>query len=64
VSEARYPTITEAGPVHDQQEIDAVVTIWHVTAPAQAQRADVERLQPHQSRAFLPRLAWRLTGEA
>jgi len=46
-----------------QQEIDAVVTVWHLNVPAQAQRADVERPQPHQSRAFLTRLAWRLTGE-
>jgi hypothetical protein len=47
-----------------QQEIDAVVTVWHVTAPAQAQRVAEQRPQPHQSRAFLLRLAWRLTGAA
>jgi len=27
MSEARYPSITEAGPVHDQREIDAVVRV-------------------------------------
>ena len=27
MSEPRYPTITEAGPVHDQREIDAVVEV-------------------------------------
>ena len=27
MTEARYPTITEAGPVHDQREIDAVVAV-------------------------------------
>ena len=27
MSESRYPTITEAGPVHDQREIDAVVAV-------------------------------------
>ena len=47
-----------------QQEVDAVVTVWHVTAPAQVQRADVERPQPQRSRAFLPRLAWWSTAEA
>jgi hypothetical protein len=46
-----------------QQEIDAVVTVWQVTVPAQAQRADVERPQPHQSRAFLLRLARGSTAE-
>ena len=46
-----------------QQEIDAVVTVWHVTAPAQAQRAGVERPQPQRSRTFLPRLAWRSAAE-
>src|SRR5262249_49583669 len=42
-----------------QQEIDAVVTVWQVTAPAQAQCAGVERSQQYRSRVFLPRLAWR-----
>ncbi len=46
-----------------QQEIDAVVTVWQVAAPAQAQRASVERPQPQRSRAFLPRLAWRVGAE-
>ena len=27
MSEPRYPTVTEAGPVHDQREIDAVVAV-------------------------------------
>src|SRR6186997_1732105 len=27
MSDARYPTVTEAGPVHDQREIDAVVRV-------------------------------------
>ena len=27
MSETRYPTVTEAGPVHDQREIDAVVAV-------------------------------------
>jgi hypothetical protein len=47
-----------------QQEIDAVVTVWQMAAPAQAQRVTETRPQPRQPRAFLPRLAWRLTGEA
>ena len=47
-----------------QQEIDAVVTVWQVAGPAQAQRAGVEQPQPQRSRTFLPRLAWRLAGDA
>jgi hypothetical protein len=47
-----------------QQEIDAVVTVWQLAGPVQEQRAGVERPQQQQSRAFLPRLAWRLAGEA
>jgi hypothetical protein len=45
-----------------QREIDAVVTVWQMTAPVQAQRAGVE--SPQRSRTFLPRLAWRSTAEA
>ena len=45
-----------------QQEIDAVVTIWHTAAPmAQARPAD-ERAQPRRSPTFLPRLAWHRGG--
>ena len=47
-----------------QQEIDALVTIWHVTAPVQAQRPVVEHARLHRSRALLPRLAWRSAGDA
>jgi hypothetical protein len=47
-----------------QQEIDAVVTIWHVTAPVQAQRPVVEPARRHRSRALLPRLAWRSATDA
>ena len=47
-----------------QQEIDAVVTVWHVTAPVQEQRAGVERPQLRRSWAFLPALAWRSAGDA
>ena len=46
-----------------QQEIDAVVTVWQLAAPVQAERADVGRPQPQRSRAFLPRLAWRSAAE-
>jgi hypothetical protein len=41
-----------------QQEIDAVVTIWHVTEPVPQESAVVQHPQPHRPRAFLPRLAW------
>ena len=44
-----------------QREIDAIVTVWQVTTPVQAQRAGVER--PQRPRAFLPRLAWRSAAE-
>jgi hypothetical protein len=46
-----------------QQEIDAIVTIWHVTAPVQEQRAVVKPSQHRGSHAFLPRLAWRSSAE-
>jgi hypothetical protein len=48
-----------------QQEIDAVVTIWHVTAPAQAQPADVQRPQHHRARlpAVVGRRGLRRAGE-
>jgi hypothetical protein len=39
-----------------QQEIDAVVTVWQVTAPVPQERTVVERPQRNRSRAFLPRL--------
>ena len=45
-----------------QQEIDAQVTVWQVTAPVQAERAVVAP-QQQRSRAFLPRLAWRASAE-
>ena len=32
MSDARYPTIAEAGPVHDQREIDAVVKYLYAKA--------------------------------
>ena len=47
-----------------QQEIDAVVTIWHMTEPVQEQRPVVEHARLHWSRALLPRLAWRSAGDA
>jgi hypothetical protein len=47
-----------------QQEIDAVVTIWHVTEPVQDNRPAVGHAEPHRWRGFLPRLVWRSAAEA
>jgi hypothetical protein len=41
----------------EQQEIDAVVTIWQVAEPVHEQRPVVERCQLGRSRAFLPSAA-------
>jgi hypothetical protein len=46
-----------------QQEIDAIVTVWQVAAPALLERAMVERPRQQRSRAFLPRLAWRTNAD-
>jgi hypothetical protein len=47
-----------------QQEIDAMVTIWHVTEPVQENRPAVEHAELHKWRGFLPRLAWWYVAEA
>ena len=47
-----------------QQEIDAVVTVWHVTEPVQEQRPLVEHTRLQRSRALLPSLAWRSALDA
>jgi hypothetical protein len=47
-----------------QQEIDAVVTVWHVAEPVLLKRPVVERSQLRRSWVFLPRLAWRSAGDA
>jgi hypothetical protein len=46
-----------------QQEIDAVVTIWQMAAPAPQEHTVVERPRRNRSRAFLPRLAWRANAD-
>ena len=47
-----------------QQEIDAVVTVWHVTTPVLQHRLAVGHAELHRSRGFLPRLAWRSATKA
>ena len=47
-----------------QQEIDAVVTVWHVAEPMLQESTVVQHPQQHRPRAFLPRLTWRSAGDA
>jgi hypothetical protein len=52
------------GAALGQQEIDAVVTIWHVTEPVPQTSVAVRRPQQHRPWAFLPRLMLRSAPEA
>ena len=52
------------GAALGQQEIDAVVTIWHVTEPVPQTSVAVRRPQQPRPWAFLPRLMWRFAAEA
>ena len=52
------------GAALGQQEIDAVVTVWHVAEPMLQESAVVQHPQQHRPWAFLPRLTWRSAGDA
>ena len=47
-----------------QQEIDAMVTVWHAPAPVVHTCPAVGQVKPHSWRGFLPRLAWWSAAEA
>jgi hypothetical protein len=47
-----------------QQEIDAVVIVWHVAEPVPQERTVVQHPQQRRSWAFLPRLMLRFAGNA
>jgi hypothetical protein len=52
------------GAALGQQEIDAIVTVWHVAEPVPQESAVVQQPQQHRSRALLPRLMLRFADHA
>jgi len=47
-----------------QQDIDAVVVVWHMTRTTASNHSAEQALAPQRSLASLPRLAWRSGGDA